>query len=240
MPGLISRRYIVPPVTASIADHHARYYVIAALALAESNLTAIAAANPSTLLACSKWSSTAGRTCSMTLLRGRLRGAGPLDPDCRGEVTAALAAKAGRAAQLRELGDPNGLTFGDLWPRLAAVTTWTRGSCGLAVTRMREVLPETAAVVELGYLASEVRGTVAVDATSGNYVPALGDNFLEFVDRDAWESGIDQFLALANLEQGRQYYVFVTTFDGLFPRPRWPPCWTLSTSDGGPPTWSGS
>ena len=216
MPGLIRRRYIVPPVTISIPDQDARYYVIAALALAGSNLTAIATANPSTLLRLRQVIVDRWPDLLADLGSGTLRGAGPLDPDCRSEVTAALVAEAGRAAQLRALGDPAGLGFGDLWPRLAAVATWTRGSCGLAVTRLREVLPETAAVVELGYLASEVRGTVAVDTTSGNCVPTLGDNFFEFVDRDAWEGGRDPFVTLADLEHGRQYYVFVTTFDGLY------------------------
>ena len=216
MPAMIRRRYIVPPVTLTIADYDARYYVIAALALAQPNLTAMATANPSTLLRVrqvivDRWPDLLDDVAS-----GALRGAGPLGADCRREVTPALAAKGGRAAQLRALGDPTDLTFGDLWPRLAAVTTWTRASCGLAVTRLREVLPGAAAVVELGYLASEVRGTVPVDTISGNCVPTLGDNFFEFVDRDAWESGLHQFLTLADLEQGRQYYVFVTTFDGLY------------------------
>ena len=216
MPGVIRRRYIVPPVTLGIADYDARYYVIAALALAERNLTAMATANPSTLLRLrqvilDRWSDLLDDLAS-----GTPGGAGPLDPNCQDKVSAVLGANSGRAAQLRALGNPTELTFGDLWPRLAAVTTWTRGSCGLAVTRLGEVLPETAAVVELGYLASEVRGTVAVDTTSGNCVPTLGDNYFEFVDRDTWESGDHRFLSLADLEHGRQYYVFVTTFDGLY------------------------
>jgi hypothetical protein len=127
-----------------------------------------------------------------------------------------MATKGRRAAQLRSLGDPSELTFGELWPRLAAVTTWTRGSCGLAVTRLGELLPETVTVVDLGYLASEVRGTVPVDTTSGQCVPTLGDNFFEFVERDAWERDSGRFVTLADLQKGRQYYVFVTTVDGLY------------------------
>ncbi len=216
MPAVIRRRYIVPPVTLSIADYDARYYVVAALALAGTDLTAVATANPSTLLRLRQVIVDRWPDLLDDLATGELRGARALDPDCRSEVTAAFVIKAGRAAQLRALGDPAELTFGDLWPRLAAVTTWTRGSCGLAVARLRDLLPEAAAVVELGYLASEVRGTVAVDATSGKCVPTLGDNFFEFVDRDSWEGGAVQFLTLADLEQGHEYYVFVTTFDGLY------------------------
>lgn len=216
MPSLIRRRYILPQITLTIADYDTRYYVIAALALAEGNLTGMATANPSTLLRLrqvivDRWPDLLDDLASQAL-----NGAGPLDPTCRREVTAALPATGRRAAQLRALGDPAGLSLGELWPRLAAVTTWTRGSCGLAVTRLREVLPQTTTVVELGYLASELRGTVPVEVTSGKCVPTLGDNFFEFVDRDAWEGGSDEFQALADLEQGRQYYVFVTTFDGLY------------------------
>ncbi|MGH9223823.1 MAG: GH3 auxin-responsive promoter family protein [Acidimicrobiales bacterium] len=216
MPRLIRRRYVVPPVALGIADYDARYYVIAALALAWSDLTAIATANPSTLLRLRQVIVDRWPDLLDDLSSGAPRGAGPLDPGTRKEVAAALAAKGRRAAQLRAMGDPTRLTFGDLWPRLAAVTTWTAGSCGLAATRLRDILPETAAVVELGYLASEVRGTVAVDTTSRNCVPTLGDNFFEFVDRDAWERGDGQFRTLGELQRGRQYYVFVTTFDGLY------------------------
>lgn len=216
MPGLIRRRYILPATTLAIADYDARYYVVAALALAEDNLTGIATANPSTLLRLRQLIVDRWPDLLDDLAGGTPHGAGPLDPNCRREVTAALATKGARAAQLRALGEPADLSLGELWPRLAAVTTWTRGSCGLAVTRLRELLSETVTVAELGYLASEVRGTVAVDTTSGNCVPMLGDNFFEFVERDAWKSGAAQFLTLADLEEGRQYYVFVTTFDGLY------------------------
>jgi hypothetical protein len=214
MPEVIRRRYILPASTLAIADYDARYYVVAALALAEDNLTGIATANPSTLLRLRQVIVDRWPDLLDDLAGGTLHGAGPLDPNCRREVTASLASKGARAAQLRALGDPTELSLDDLWPRLAAVTTWTRGSCGLAATRLREFLSKTVTVVELGYLASEVRGTVAVDPTSGNCVPTLGDNFFEFVECDAWDRGSAQFLTLADLEEGSQYYVFVTTFDG--------------------------
>jgi hypothetical protein len=223
LPALIRRRYVIPPAVLNIADHAARYYVTAALALAEGDLTVMATANPSTLLRVrqvivERWSDLLD-----DLSAGRLRGAGDIGPQWHREVTAALRPGSRRAAQLRALGAPADLTFGELWPRLAAVTTWTGGSCGLAVAGLRDLLAPTTAVVELGYLATEVRGTVAVDTTSGNCVPTLGDNFFEFVDRGARDGegegghvGHGPFLTLAELEQGRQYYVYVTTFDGLY------------------------
>jgi hypothetical protein len=217
MPALVRRRYVIPPAVPHIADHASRYYVTAALALAEGDLTVIATANPSTLLRVhqvilERWSDLLD-----DLATGDLRGAGEIGPESRREAVAALRHCGGRAAQLRALGSPADLTFGELWPRLAAVATWTRGSCGLAVAGLRDLLAATTAVVELGYLATEVRGTVAVDTTSGNCVPTLGDNFFEFVDREARDGeGGGRFLGLADLEEGRQYYVFVTTFDGLY------------------------
>ncbi len=218
LPALVRRRYVIPPRVLHIADQPSRYYATAALALAEANLTVIATANPSTLLRLrqvivERWSDLLD-----DLAAGEIRGAGEIGPDGRREIAAALGHRGPRAAQLRALGGPADLTFGDLWPHLAAVATWTRGSCGLAVAGLRDLLAPTTVVAELGYLATEVRGTVAVDTTSGNCVPTMGDNFFEFVERKArdGEGGDRSFLTLADLEEGRQYYVFVTTFDGLY------------------------
>ena len=40
--------------------------------------------------------------------------------------------------------------------------------------------------------------------------------YFEFAERDAWEAGGSEFLGLHELEQGGEYYVFVTTPEGLY------------------------
>ena len=176
-----------------MTDHDQRYRAIAVEALAEPDVTAFGTANPSTLL--------------------RIR-------DVMRDNWGSLLHEVGRrdASRERELLrlDPDALHFGDLWPHLQTVTTWTGGSCGLALDRLRPWLPRRADVVELGYTASELRGTVALAPGRHDCVPLLGDVYFEFVAKEAWEDGHPEFQGLETPEVGGQYYVFVTTVDGLY------------------------
>ena len=73
--------------------------------------------------------------------------------------------------------------------------------------------------MELGYLASELRVTIAIDPASNAGLPTLRENFFEFVERDEWERGEQRFLTLSEIEEGRSYYLFVTTPSGLYRYP---------------------
>ena len=44
----------------------------------------------------------------------------------------------------------------------------------------------------------------------------LQDYFFEFVERSRWDDKQPEFLTLDRLEQGREYYIFVTTTGGLY------------------------
>ncbi|MEM9652798.1 MAG: GH3 auxin-responsive promoter family protein, partial [Actinomycetota bacterium] len=50
MPAVVRRKYVLEPEVLAIADHAVRYEVMAALCLAERDVTGVATANPSTLL----------------------------------------------------------------------------------------------------------------------------------------------------------------------------------------------
>jgi GH3 auxin-responsive promoter len=216
MPRFVRSRYLLPSSVLSVSDHDARAYAIAVLALSSADLTGIGTANPSTMLRLrevivERWVDLLDDIASSTI-----NGAA-LDPEPRRAVEAALVGARDRAAQLRSIvDDPSSLRLGRLWPGLALVTTWTRGSCGLALSRLRDELDPGTPIVDLGYSASEIRGTVPVDLESGRCVPTIGDNYFEFVERDAWEEGSADFLTLSDVEPGREYYVFITTLDGLY------------------------
>lgn len=193
MPAMIRRSYLVTPEIAAIADHDSRYRVIALEALAEPNVTALATANPSTLVRLrdvmvEQWDDLVAKVHNRDERRGR---------------------------QLHQI-DAASLHFEDLWNDLQVVTTWTSGSCGLALDRLRPWLPASTKVVELGYTASELRGTVPLAPDRPDGVPLLADVYFEFVARDRWESGSAEHQGLDSLDIGEQYYVFVTTIDGLY------------------------
>ena len=99
------------------------------------------------------------------------------------------------------------------------MVTWTGGSCGTALHGLSGLLPPETAVIELGYLASEFRGTLNIDARNNVCLPNLFQTYFEFVERGAWEAGDAgdaAFAGLHELEHGGEYYVFVTTLDGLY------------------------
>jgi hypothetical protein len=117
---------------------------------------------------------------------------------------------------LRDAPRDRRLTYADLWPEIRLLTVWTGGSCGIALESLKRTLPKGTWIMELGYLSSELRGTVTVDGKTGDGVPTLHHNFFEFIEPHRWEEGERNLLRLHELEPDRDYYVVVTTGSGLY------------------------
>lgn len=218
--ALLQRRYVLPASVSDITDYDAKYLTMAVLGAADNSVTAMATANPSTFVRMMDVLGEQAEVVFNAVATGKL-------PDGCASATddrpLRLRPDPGRAAELsRRFEDAGRLTYADLWPNLRAAVTWTGGSCGLAVERLMPLLRVGCPVYELGYLASEVNGTVNVDPTRGACVATVEDNFFEFAERDAWESAGDRTdrdaatCSLAELETGREYYIVVTTSDGLY------------------------
>ncbi|WP_428115478.1 GH3 auxin-responsive promoter family protein [Candidatus Poriferisodalis sp.] len=220
--ALLRRRYVLPASVSDIADYDARYLAMAVLGAADDSVTSMATANPSTFVRLMAVLNENASAVLDAVATGRLPPeCSPPSPPSAGAVS--FRAHSSRATQLRRRLESAGqLTYADIWPHLHAVVTWTGGSCGLAVQRLEPLLTPDCPVFELGYLASEVSGTVNIDPIRNSCVATLTDNFFEFAERDEWESeasAADRGLAtctLAELESGRDYYVIVTTADGLY------------------------
>ena len=121
-----------------------------------------------------------------------------------------------RALALQSHLDQATLSYATVWPHLRLLTTWTGGSCGVALDQLRKFLPEQTRIADLGYIASEFRGTMPIDIKDPGGIPLLQDNFYEFVEKNDWESGDPRFLLLDQLQDGQDYYIFITTQAGLF------------------------
>ena len=214
-PRLLRRRYTLPVSVTAVEDYESRYLIMAILGLADSAVTSIGTANPSTLIRLHAVMHEHADTILRAVADGRLPDdlAAQLDAD----EDPGLAPRPDRAAQLQRVLDAEGrLTYSSIWPRLAGVVTWTGGSCGVAIGSLEPLLPESCIVIEAGWLASEMQGTINVDPVSNTCLPVLGDTFFEFAERDEWEAGIREMLPVSELETGRDYYVVVTTPDGLY------------------------
>ena len=211
MSKFVRQRYVLPPEVADIPDYDLRYFVIAAYGLAEPNVTGLGTANPSTLIRLLDLVRQEGGALIRAINDGRLPEGADVPPGLQ------LPRKPRRARELEGMLNAKGnLNYADIWPNLKGIMTWTGGSCGVPLNRLTGSIPQDTSIIELGYIASEFQGTVNINAAENVCLPTLLDNFLEFAEREAWEQGSAELLLLHELEEGREYYIFITTQDGLY------------------------
>lgn len=213
LPRMLQSRFVVPPIVSGIDDYDAKYLVILRLALGSPHITYLGAPNPSTFVRLLSLLHTHRDVLARSLESGRLDEFGALDKSIAKAIGPLLTVDRARA---RALWHDRPLTFADLWPNIRLLTTWTGGSCGIALDALRRALPSRCAVMELGYQATEMRGTFALEREATGGLPPLHHHFFEFVDEERWESGNPEFLGIANLEPHRRYHVLVTTAAGLY------------------------
>ena len=211
-PKLLRARYVLPAELTAIEDYEARYLSMAVFGVSESRVTVAAMPNSSTLLRLLDIVNRRADELLRLVADGRLPGGVPPG------IGAVLKPQPGRAAELGQILTAHGkLSYAHIWPRLSGLVTWTGGSCGVAIRNLVPTLTTGCATIELGYVASEVHGTVNVDPWRNLCLPTLDHTFFEFAPRADWEAGTKSaFLDLADLEDGEDYYVIVTTGDGLY------------------------
>ena len=211
-PKLLRARYVLPAELTAIEDYEDRYLSMAVFGVAESRVTVAAMPNSSTLL---RLLDIVNRRADELL---RLVADGRLPVGVPAGIGARLNPQPRRASELERRVETTGkLTYADVWPGLVGLVTWTGGSCGVAIRNLVPTLTTGCAIIELGYVASEVHGTVNVDPWRNLCLPPLDHTFFEFVPRANWEADTKtELLDLADLEEGKDYYVVVTTADGLY------------------------
>jgi hypothetical protein len=213
LPKIIRSRFVLPPAVSRITNYDLKYLVILRLALAEPNITYAGSPNPSTFLRLLSVLNEQREALIESLLTGKLADIDGLDESLKNQLEHIFKPDTARAAYIRKLPE---LTFANVWPELKLLTTWTGGSCGIALTALREKLPPNTKVMELGYQSTEFRGSIALQAETGAGLPPLHHHFFEFVEQARWDNNDPEFLTLDQLAQGKIYYILVTNASGLY------------------------
>lgn len=213
LPAAVQSRFVLPPRISTIADYDLKYLVILRLALAARDITYLGSPNPSTFLRLATMLNDRRDELAHSLETGSLSMLDALEPETRALVARQLQPDRTRAAELRGTAP---LTFASLWPGIRLITTWTGGSCGIALDKLRDLLPRETKVMELGYQSTEFRGTIALEEETPGGLPPLHHHFFEFVEQASWDSGNPEFLTLGHLAPGNRYYILVTTAAGLY------------------------
>lgn len=216
LPKWMQEKSVVPPEVFDIDDYDLKYKVMVRLALTERDITYLGGANPSSFLRLLGVLQEHTHELIESVASGKLALPASLKPAITAAIRRRLQADPTRASELRALAAAGRLTYRDIWPRIQMLTTWTGGSCGIALNTLKKALPAASTVLELGYIATEFRGSMTAPDSNGSGIPTLSHNFFEFVARDRWERGEQETLLLHELIPGEDYYVIVTTANGLY------------------------
>jgi hypothetical protein len=213
MPAFMRARYIAPPEVFALTDYDLKYRTLAQLALREPQLSYLAGANPTSFLRLQGMLKTERESLIAGVASGRFAGWENFSPPLQLALQPATLPLPERADMLRSMDGP--LTLARAWPGLRLVATWTGGSCGIALARLRQDLPPACQIFDIGYLSTECRGTLSLAPERCAGLPLVNQHVYEFVERDAWDAGRPVFLGLHELDEGPLYYVIVTTVSGL-------------------------
>lgn len=205
----VRTRYAIPPDAFDIQNSELRYVIMAIYGLRERRVTTMATANPSTFVRLLEVINNNIDDILQHIERGTL-------PE-RETALPPIKPMPVRATQLRRLrSKKQTLTYRDIWPSVKGVVVWCGGSCRFAVSKLRKLIPTSTQIIELGYNASEVRGTINVDIGKNLCLPSLQHVFFEFVTVDDWENDQRHFKGLHELQEHTYYYIFITTSSGLY------------------------
>jgi hypothetical protein len=216
MQRVVRWMYSAPYELFTIDDYEAKYYALLRIA-AGQKITLIVTPNPSTIVLLGD------RLAEHTerIVRDVHDGSLSADLDIPSDLRASLRLKSdpGRARYLEQVAaDGDGvLRPGLVWPEIAAIGCWKGGTVGSYLDKFEAYFPQRPPLRDIGYLATEVSGSVPLSDEGDAGVLAVGTNVFEFHpaddDRDPRSSTL---LTPKQLEIGRRYFIFVTTLSGLY------------------------
>ena len=217
IPPIIKKHYTAPACVMSIPDYGARNYTLMRLALQHRDVTLWATANPSTILELLRVLNENAELMIHDIEHGSLTEDYDIPFDIRDELDAYMSPKPERAAELRQiLAEKGKLEPRDFWPWLQYLSTWKCGNTKIYMDKYMDQFDwDKTFYQELGYIATECRFGFSLDETNESVLfPQF--HYYEFVEESELDSPNKHFLQIYELEQGKRYNAYVTTYSGLY------------------------
>jgi hypothetical protein len=198
-----------------IADYKARYYTLMRTGI-ELDIYLLITANPSTIIEMQKNVNENFEDYVKDIENGTLKADLNIPENVRKALEPCYKPNPKRAAELRELKAKYGnLLPKHFWPNIQVLTTWKCGNTRVYMEKFTDFFPEHMLYQEFGYFASECRtGLVMNGANDTVLFPHM--HYFEFVKQEDIDNPNPRFYQLTELEQGKRYCVFVTTYAGLY------------------------
>lgn len=217
IPSVIKKHYTAPASVMSIGDYAARNYTLMRLALQHRDVTLWATANPSTILELMRTVDEFADRLITDIEQGTLDADFDIPQPIRTELEAYMSPRPERADELRQIRQQHGkLLPKHYWPWLQYLSTWKCGNTKIYMEKYVDAFDwDRTFYQELGYIATECRFGFALDDTNESVLfPQF--HYYEFVAEDELDSPDKHFLQIYELEQGKRYCAYVTTYSGLF------------------------
>jgi hypothetical protein len=216
LPGPVRSMYTAPYPVFAIEGYEAKYYTLLRLA-AGQDISCIATVNPSTVLLLGDRLARHTEPIIRDVRNGSLSSEFSVPQDLRDSLH--LRPDPERARHLEQAATRGGgpLRPGLAWPKLAAVGCWKGGTVGAYLAKFDTLFPQGVPVRDMGYYATELRGSVPLSDRGDAGVLAIGTNVLEFhpAGEDRAPDG-RELLRVEQLEVGQRYFVYVTNASGLY------------------------
>jgi GH3 auxin-responsive promoter len=212
-PKPIRRFYALPYELAKVKDVEAKYYLTLRHAL-PADIRAVMMPNPSSLLMLAEKMTTypdqliadirSGTVSEQYVPKGTPRRLLQVEADPK------------RADELASILRMSGsLTPAEVWPNLRVLCCWKGGTMPLYLNKVPAAYGDVP-VRDLGYMASEGRGSIPLVNSGAGGALSITSHFYEFVPEEERDSPNPTFLTADQLESNREYFIYFTSSAGLY------------------------
>jgi len=211
---IVKRLYCVPACSGRIKDPIARNYVALLFSLPR-DVGMVLAANPSSLVQLARIADQHKESLLSDIANGAVRRDLDIPSPIRAELERRLRKRPGKARQFERIISKTGTLYPkDIWnPTL--IGTWTGGSVGPYLRQLPRYYNATW-IRDLGLVASEGRMTIPLQDDSPAGVLDIATHYFEFIPESEADSQSPVVLGAHELEEGRHYFILMTTPHGLY------------------------
>lgn len=213
--ALIRATYALPREVFALEDWDARYYAILRLSV-EKPVRVLVTTHPTSLIILAQKAAEVKDRLIHDLEQGTLDPGLPIPSAVRRTLERHLWPNPRRAARLRRhVADSGGrLLPRGVWPTLQALCCWVDGSARFYQSQLEQLYGHLP-IHNLGYLATEGRGSIPIDG-AGNDVLAIHSHFFEFIPEEEINRSAPSVLTGDQLAGGQYYYIIFTASNGLY------------------------
>ncbi len=216
IPGFMKLVHSVPEDVILVKHYPSKLYTLLRFALG-SDVSSIFTGNPATVVNLAEKADEWKERLIKDIRDGTLDAELDLDPAIRAQCEALLLPDPQRAAELERHAATHGeLRPVDYWPRLKLIHCWKNGNCRLVLPQLEAWFGTEIPVLDFGYVASEITATDIILPHNDGSVLQVCNAFYEFTREAEGDAKDRRFLQVHELEAGGRYFIYVTTFSGLY------------------------